>query len=341
MITRRQLGIGVGLAALTGLGACGAPSGNSSSVPATPGPAAEGFPVSITSALGTTTIPSAPKRVVTLGWGSEDAALALGVLPVGVPVNLSGSSDGLTPWARAKFGSSPPATYTATSDDVPYEKIAALAPDLILAVYSGVTAAQYAKLSAIAPTVGYPDKPWATSWTDQVDIVGRALGLQSQAAAVRAEVSRTIEKQAAAHPEFKGLTAIFGSQTQSGSYNLYLPDDPRMQLLGQLGFTVSDAATTTFTHGAGSPSFATVVSMELLPKLETDVLVAWYFDEKSADAVAKDPVFSKLPAVHDGAYVPITDPALLFATSAPNALSIPWMMASYVPLLSTAAGKAR
>lgn len=342
MITRRQFGLGgVGaFAAALGLSACGAPPVRSSA-PTASGSAASGFPVSITSALGTATIPSAPKRVVTLGWGSEDAALALGVKPVGVPVNLSGAADGLTPWAREKFGASPPTTYTATTGEVPYEKIAALAPDLILAVYSGVTAAQYAKLSGIAPTVGYPDKPWATSWTDQLDLVGKALGLTAEAEAARADVSATIEQQAAAHPEFKGLTAIFGSQTQPGSYNLYLSDDPRMQLLGQLGFTVSDAATTTFTHGSSSPSFATVISLELLPKLQTDVLVAWYFDDKTATSVSKNPIFAQLPAVKDGAYVPITDPALLFATSAPNALSIPWMMGTYVPLLSTAAGKAR
>ena len=138
----------------------------------------------------------------------------------------------------------------------------------------------------------------------------------------------------------KGKTAIFGSGTTPGSYNFYLPDDPRMQFLGSLGFTVSHAATTTFTHGASSPSFATSVSLEQLPRLKTDVLVAWYLSAQTRSSIEKSSLFTALTPVRDKAYVAITDPALLFATSAPNVLSIPWMLDRYVPLLSAAAKRA-
>ena len=43
------------------------------------------FPVTISHALGTTIVNQPPERIVTLGWSSEDAVLALGKIPVGMP----------------------------------------------------------------------------------------------------------------------------------------------------------------------------------------------------------------------------------------------------------------
>ena len=343
----------LGLSAV--LGACGSGSGGSGSTGsgstssaatgvsgATPAgtAAADAFPVTVASALGSATVPRAPQRVVTLGWGSNDAALALGVVPVGMSVQVTGAADGVSPWARERLGGATPATFQSDSGTIPYEQIAALRPDLVLAVYSGITAEQYATLSKIAPTVGYPDQPWSTAWPDQLATVGKALGRTAQAAALRQQVTDRVAQAASAHPEFAGLSAIFGSGTQPGSYNLYLPDDPRMQLLGQLGFTVSDAAATTFAGAGQASSFSTAVSLEQLPKLDTDVLVAWYLSESTRSSIEGQPVFADLAPVRDGAYVPITDPALLFATSAPNVLTIPWMLKTYVPLLAAAARRA-
>src|SRR3546814_19488421 len=43
------------------------------------------FPVTIEHAFVATEIPEAPERVVTWGWGSTDAAIALGVVPLAIP----------------------------------------------------------------------------------------------------------------------------------------------------------------------------------------------------------------------------------------------------------------
>src|SRR5690349_7277696 len=44
--------------------------------------AGSAFPVTIEHKHGSTTIPSAPTRVVTVGWNDQDFVLALGVVPV-------------------------------------------------------------------------------------------------------------------------------------------------------------------------------------------------------------------------------------------------------------------
>ena len=62
--------------------------------------------------------------------------------------------------------------------EIAFEKVAALAPDLILAVMSGVTKEDYAKLSQIAPTVAQPvdAEDWAVPYRRHTEHIGEALG---------------------------------------------------------------------------------------------------------------------------------------------------------------------
>lgn len=318
------------------LAACGSSSEDGGS----DGKVAAGYPVSVKSSLGTATIKDRPKRVVTLGWGSDDAALALGVKPVGMAITVQQAKDGITPWAREKLGNTKPVMLKTDSETLPYEKIADLHPDLILATQSGLTDKQYEKLSGFAPTIGFPGEPWQTPWQTQLRMAGKALGRSERAESLIKSVDAQVAKAASEHPEFKGKTAVFGSGTQPGSYNFYLPSDPRMALLGKLGFTVSDAATKTFKHGANSPAFATTISLETIPRLKADVLVAWYLAPQTKASIEKQAVFKNLAPVRNNAYVPISEPNLLFATSSPDVLTIPYMLDSYLPKLSQAAKNA-
>jgi iron complex transport system substrate-binding protein len=100
------------------------------------------FPVQIDHAYGSTTIESAPHRVVTWGATSYDAVIALGIVPVGIPrVPYGGDAEGKLPWtveAVEALGGTFPALLTPGAE-VAIEEIAALNPDLIIAVYSGIT----------------------------------------------------------------------------------------------------------------------------------------------------------------------------------------------------------
>src|SRR5687767_8255675 len=55
------------------------------------------FPVTLRHAFGTTVIKSEPKRIATLGLGSNDTCLALGIVPTAMPLS-DAQPNGSTPW---------------------------------------------------------------------------------------------------------------------------------------------------------------------------------------------------------------------------------------------------
>ncbi len=151
------------------LAGCSSPGADGSSTPAS-SDSSGSFPVTIQSALGDVTIDSAPQRIVTLGWSSNDALLSMGIAPVGMEKQAyGGDDDGVLPWTKDALdamGAAEP-TMITSSDEPAYEEIQALKPDLILAVYSGITQDQYDLLTQIAPTVAYSDAPWSTPWRSE------------------------------------------------------------------------------------------------------------------------------------------------------------------------------
>lgn len=298
-----------------------------------------GFPVSITSALGTVEIKARPQRVVTLGWGSTEAAVALGVIPVGMrdmKSELGEGGSGVMPWVQEKLGDAKPVLLPESSKSVPLEQIAALKPDVILSVQSGLTADQYAQLNKIAPTVAQPGRNWQTGWQDQTTLVGKALGREAEAKALITDTDKRIAEVKAAHPEFAGKTVAAASGTTPESLNFYFDTDPRVQLLQSFGFTVLPALTA-LREATPPGKFAAPVSWENVPRYNPDVLTAWYLDAAKREATEANPSFASLKAVQRTSYVPLTDPPLVFAVSSPNVLDLPWLLDRYVPLLSTAA----
>lgn len=324
--------IGGGIATGVGLSGCSSDAG-SSSEPSRTSAGDGAFPVTITSALGPVTVERHPDRVVAIGWGSQDVALALGVIPIAMQ-DMSGDSGdktGILPWDKPKLGDAEPTLIKYVTDDVPYEKIAALGPDIILAVNSGLDDKQYAQLTKIATTVAYPGKPWLTSWQDQLKIIGQALGKSEKATALQQQTDQLIKKAKADHPEFAGRTIAFGSGTEPGSYNLYLASDSRVELLQRLGLTVSESLPKT------ADSFAASVSLEKLDSIDADVLVSWYLNPTVQKKLESNKLFADMPPVQGKGYVPLTDPPLVYATSSVSVLNLPWMLERYLPLLSAAA----
>ena len=143
---------GAVVAASLVLAGCASGSGSSTDS-ASSGSSDAAFPVSITTGLGTTTIESAPKRVVALGWGDAETALELGVQPVGASDWLAFGGDGVGPWLKGAYDKSPKIIQTLEPS---YEDILKLNPDLILDVKSSGDKERYDKLSAIAPTLAIP-----------------------------------------------------------------------------------------------------------------------------------------------------------------------------------------
>jgi iron complex transport system substrate-binding protein len=297
------------------------------------GPSTGGaFPVSIEHAFGTTTIDARPERVVTLGWSAQDVVYALGVTPVGMPsYSFGGGDDGVLPWDE-KHVDAKRTTLLDTTDGPPLEKIAALRPDVILAPYDGFDRATYDDLSRIAPTVAYTDKAWSTPWTQQTELIGKALGRSAQAAKLITDTQDSIAAVKAQHPEFDGRTFAYTSMGADSLY-LYLPSDPRVQLIQDLGLTVAPSVATL---ANGATTFYAQLSPERAPDIDADVVVG-FADGMTASEVTSSPVYSRVPAVGRGSAVVIDDDTFAAAVSSVSVLSIPYALDQLVDRLSTAA----
>lgn len=277
------------------------------------------FPVTVSSSVGSATITEQPRRVVTLGWGSSDAAAALGVPPVGIQEISDDTGDhrAVFPWNKAAFVESPE---ILNPNEVPYEAVAALHPDVILAVNSGITAEDHARLSEIAPTVGHPGKSWQTGWKELTRTVGTALGREDAAEALIADTEGALSQAARNHPEFQGRTVAFAVNTDGTQLREIPTTDARYALLRQLGFDTSP------TTPGSSSSFDVSRSLENLPDIDADILIVWHLNRQAQQKMEDQPAFTKIPAVTSGGYLPVNDPLLGLAVSTVTATSIPWAL---------------
>ena len=306
------------IAALT-LAAAGCSASSSDPAPSSPEPAGGGFPVTITHQFGTTTIPSAPQRVVTVGFNEQDYALAFGVEPVGVREFL-GYDAPSRPWAPESVRGK--AIPTVGSQDLNFEKIAGLAPDLILGINSYIDQAAYSKLAAIAPTVAQSADvaTGATTWEEQTLVTGKALGQDAAAQQLVEKTKAAFTKAVEANPGFAGKSAAFAFGSSSNGSSSLGADDYRTGWLVNLGFTV--------------PKTGAEVSFEKLDVFDSDVLVA----EGVSDSTVKNPLFAALPPVKEGRFVQLGafDQDFAAALGFNSPLSIPFLLDIAVPRLAAA-----
>ena len=335
---RRRLAAIATVASVLLLSACGG-SEDEGTADSAPSGGDGAYPVTIEHALGSATIESEPERVVTWGFGSTDAALALDVVPVAIPQQTyAGDSDGVLPWIKEKLADMDAETPTMLtnqqgSDEVPLEEIAAAKPDVILANYSGLTQEDYDTLSGIAPTVAYPDQPWATPWRDVVRTVGKALGKSAEAKKVIADTEHVIADKAAKYPELKGKTVAAVWDTGDDFY-VYKPADPRVEFLTDLGL---ESAPSVDELGTDESTFYYTLSYEQLDKLTSDILLSYADTEQAANAFVDAPYAQGMAQIKSDSVASMVGPEPVAAVSPPTVLSLTWGIDEYLKQLSKAA----
>ena len=300
------------------------------------------FPATVEHVYGKTVIESAPKNVATIGWGSFDASIALGTVPVTIPKATFGDSDGdgYLEWTKdaivADKAKLPPVH--DETDGIPYEKIADTSPDLILGANSGLTQQEYDTLTKIAPTVAYPGAPWGTSWRDSTTMVGTALGRSAAAKTLIADTEKTMAAEMAKYPAATGKTGmvIWVDAKDPGKVQYYTPNDTRVKYLNDLGFATPASLADLAKSEKG---FVGSISAEQADKLDADVAVV-YVQGGDLSTLQNDPLLSRIPAVKKGSVALMNDEELLMAVSAPTVLSIPWALPTYAKMLGEAAAKA-
>jgi iron complex transport system substrate-binding protein len=317
------------------LAACG--SGEDDSKPtasATEGGAEpNAFPVTIEHKYGSTTIESEPERVVVAGLREQDALLAVGVVPVATTEWYGKHPGAIFPWAREELGDARLPTVLSQTDGLEVEKIAAQRPDLIIAIYSGLTKKEYAMLSKLAPVVAQPRGAvdYGSSWQQETLMTGKAVGRPKRARQLVTKTEKLVAAAAAEHPEFEGQTAANVSDYQ-GIW-VYGPQDVRSRLLEELGFTYPKEL-----RGAFPKEFGGQLSDEKVDSLDVGALV-WFADgDRTVEELKSEPAYSKLRVRKEGRDIFIRGKDRVYeATSFPSVLSMPTLLKELVPRLAAAA----
>lgn len=317
--TRRKFLIGgASLAALL--------AGCATSDPPAAAPAPE--PRTITHAFGATEVPTTPQRIVTLGFVDQDAVLALGFTPIAVREWVGERPPTEWPWQETLVGDVKPESLPFELD---LEQLAALQPDLILAIWAGITEAEYADLSRIAPTVAhetaYAEDAFLAPWETRTRFTGRILGRADRADQLVAEVETRFAQARGRHPEFESATFALVDGPVEGNVFVFTPVNPRGFVIDALGFTVPDEI------AAISPETGVAeISQEQLELVDQDV-VLWISEEGSN--VRAMPLYGQLDAVSEGRDA-FADLPLVTALTFGTVLSLSYALDRLEPMLAAA-----
>ncbi len=297
------------------------------------------FPVTIEHKFGSTTIPAPPKRVVTVG--DEDIAVALGITPVGIVRNTSYDS-GVAPWledridlAKTTIIDVPAGAEGEGAAGVNIEQVAALNPDLILAVNDFGLELDYPRLSQIAPTVGYATEWGAQSWQEQAMVDARALGLEERGQQVVAETEAAIRAVRDANSSLVGKTVTYSFVYEPGKIvTLKSGQDPSVKLLQELGMQLPASVRQLPDISPGNPGGD--LSFENMSVLDADIVVMLYATNELQRQVEGLELFRSLRGVRDGRYIVIDLPTAS-ALRTPTVLSIRWGLEQIRPSLARVA----
>jgi iron complex transport system substrate-binding protein len=275
------------LAAALPLSACGGAT-EPETVAGNTGPAADAeFPRTVEHAMGATEIPEEPQRVVVLDTGELDAALSLGVTPVGA-VTTDVASGFLSYLADDAAG----VEQVGTIGEPSLEAIAALRPDLILS--NQVRHEDlYDELSQIAPTV-FAERVGAV-WKDNLRLAARALGREEEAEAALA----AYEEDAAALGQTLGdpaATTVSPVRFVSGAVRVYSPESFIGTVLADIGLGQPELP-------PGEVPTFTEISPEQLPLADADVVLYSSYGEtedSGEQSVLAGPLWPRLSAVQAG-----------------------------------------
>jgi iron complex transport system substrate-binding protein len=289
---------------------------------------ASGFPQTFEHQYGETIVREKPLRVISLDFAGHDNLLALGVIPIAVRHWYGRYPHEVWPWGREALGGAAP---EVLQGEISLERIAALEPDLIIAVASGISADQYALLSRLCPVIAPPpgSGSFETPWEMRAEIAGRATGHLEEALSQTQAIIDSLEQAAARHPEWQGETGVI-AYVWGGAPGAFTSADPRAALLARLGFVTPPAIDAAAEHGA----FYVPLSAENISPLDAD-LVVWVDDGGSLPDL-RDLALRETLSAHDEGREIYAGPLLAGALSHASLLSLPFAIGALVPLIELA-----
>ncbi len=260
--------------------------------------------------------------------GDEDIAYALGVTPVGIvrdaqaPGGVPARLQGLVDLSKTKLLDVPTAAEGEGAPGVNIEQVAALKPDLILAINDFGLEQDYANLSKIAPTIGFTTVWGGQSWQEQTLVGARALGLEERGRQEVAKTEAAIRAARDANPGLVGKSVTFSYAFAPGQIvTLKSDQDPAVKLLEELGMQIPQSVRQLPDISPGNPGGA--LSFENISLLDADIVVMLYATDELRKQVEALELFQKLHGVRDGRYFAMDLPTTS-ALRTPTVLSIRW-----------------
>ena len=307
-----------------------------------------GKTISIKHVYGTTEVPADATKVATVAWANQDVLLALGIMPLGFSKQTWGVTDGsgMLPWTKEKVdeltanGAAQPKLF---DDDggvkINPQAVNATKPEVILAVYSGMSKEEYETLSKIAPTVAYPKVAWGTPWRETIAINATAVGKKTEGDTLVADLEKQVADAVAKHPQIKGKAAAFcyTAEGDATKFGYYTTADPRTAFLSDLGMKVPASVEKASKKNASA--FNVDISTENADSLNDFDLIVMYGTESDLAAMQANSLLSQVRAIKNGAVAFVGNSDPMAASTNPGPLSIPWGIEKYVGLIATAAGK--
>jgi iron complex transport system substrate-binding protein len=294
-----------------------------------PGTVAKDGSVTIKHVFGETRIPGPPQRVVSAGLTEQDDLLALGVVPIAVTDWFGGEPFGVWPWARPKLGPAQPVVLSL-ADGIQVDQIAALRPDLIVAVNAGLDADTYTKLSAIAPTIAQSGQDaFFEPWKTQATVIGQAVFKDADMSALVTVVGDRFVNAGKENASFSGKSVLVVGGTFLDDQAVVTAAGWRTDYLTQMGLVIPDAVDE-FADG----DRALIPRDRMASVLDTaDVLIWTTESDDERNALLADPTFAQLRATRSDRNV-MTDRELAGAIAFGTVLSYPVVADRLPPLLA-------
>ncbi len=254
-------------------------------------------PRTVVHALGTTTVPANPKRIVTVGYSDHETVLALGLKPVGAMDWFGEKTFGKWAWEKPAWGGDLPTIVSQDSFEIDFEKVASLRPDLILGIYAELKKLDYDKLSKIAPTVAQSkdSEAYQTPWQEQTRAIAKAVGREEKGAELIKETEGLFADFRKRHPELAQQTATI-ADAGAAPKNVYAfsERDPRGQVLQALGFNGSPPLAKRIGR-----KFGAEIAQERFDLLDVDRLFL-LIDLPARKRLERDALFSRLAVAREG-----------------------------------------
>lgn len=280
----RRIAPAVAVMAAISLAACG--TGDTDDTATTGKSAgASAFPVTVEHAMGSTTVPEEPKRVVALDSSYADATLLLETELVGITTYRAYSTD-----LPDYLGEEAPKKYAPEVASVgemsapSLEKIAALKPDLIVSAKVRHEAL-YGQLSKIAPTI--MSETTGATFKANIEMLGKALGKSDLAEQKLSAFEAEAKKVGDAVNAKAGNPTISVTRFLDGPTRLYLKDTYSGIILDDAGLARPTPQDTT--------GFALEISEENIAQADADKIFVTTYDDEKGTATKTKQAFAANP----------------------------------------------